>query len=86
MEITVIYRSIFKQMPTIFERRQAGGVIGWTAAIAVFGPFFFGVGIVIIIIITIGATAFYAVGVAWAAMCVAVTWIRYARRGAPRPS
>ena len=29
--------STFKQMPMIFERRQAGGVIGWTAAIAAFG-------------------------------------------------
>lgn len=73
--------STFKQMPMIFERRQAGGVIGWTAAIAAFGPFFFGVGIT-----TIGATAFYAVGIAWAAMCVGITWMRYARKGAPRPS
>ena len=37
--------STFKQMPMIFERRQAGGVIGWTAAIAAFGPFFFGIGV-----------------------------------------
>ncbi len=73
--------STFKQMPMIFERRQAGGVIGWTAAIAAFGPFFFGVGIN-----TIGATGFYAVGIAWAVMCVVITWIRYARKGAPRPS
>ena len=29
--------STFKQMPMIFEKRQAGGVIGWTAAIAAFG-------------------------------------------------
>ncbi len=72
--------STFKQMPMIFERRQAGGVIGWTAAIAAFGPFFFGVGIT-----TIGATAFYSVGIAWAVMCVAITWVRYARKGAPRP-
>ncbi len=35
--------STFKQMPMIFEPRQAGGVIGWTAAIAAFGPFVFGV-------------------------------------------
>ena len=73
--------STFKQMPMIFERRQAGGVIGWTAAIAAFGPFFFGVGIT-----TIGATAFFSVGIAWAVMCVAITWVRYARKGAPRPS
>ncbi len=73
--------STFKQMPMIFERRQAGGVIGWTAAIAAFGPFFFGVGIT-----TIGASAFFSVGIAWAVMCVAITWVRYARKGAPRPS
>ncbi len=73
--------STFKQMPMIFERRQAGGVIGWTAAIAAFGPFFFGVGVT-----TMGATAFFAVGIAWAVMCVAITWSRYARPGAPRRS
>ncbi|MCL2483496.1 MAG: MFS transporter, partial [Propionibacteriaceae bacterium] len=33
--------STFKQMPMIFPPRQAGGVIGWTAAIAAFGPFIF---------------------------------------------
>lgn len=73
--------STFKQMPMIFERRQAGGVIGWTAAIAAFGPFFFGVGVT-----TLGPTTFYAIGIVWAAMCVAITWARYARPGAPRPS
>ncbi len=73
--------STFKQMPMIFERRQAGGVIGWTAAIAAFGPFFFGIGIT-----TIGAVPFYAVGIVWAIGCVIITWMRYARKGAPRPS
>lgn len=73
--------STFKQMPMIFERRQAGGVIGWTSAIAAFGPFFFGVGIT-----TLGATAFYGVGLAWALLCIGVTWCRYARPAAPRPS
>jgi NNP family nitrate/nitrite transporter-like MFS transporter len=73
--------STFKQMPMIFERRQAGGVIGWTAAIAAFGPFLFGVGIN-----TLGAVPFYWVGVAWALMCVGITWWRYARPGAPKPS
>jgi NNP family nitrate/nitrite transporter-like MFS transporter len=73
--------STFKQMPMIFEKRQAGGVIGWTAAIAAFGPFFFGVGVT-----TLGPTTFYAIGIAWAVMCVALTWWRYARKGAPKPS
>jgi NNP family nitrate/nitrite transporter-like MFS transporter len=72
--------STFKQMPMIFEKRQAGGVIGWTAAIAAFGPFFFGVGVT-----TLGPTVFYSIGVAYAAMCVVITWMRYARKGAPKP-
>ena len=71
--------STFKQMPMIFERRQAGGVIGWTAAIAAFGPFFFGVGLV-----SLGAVTFYWIGVAWAIMCIGIIWWRYARPGAPK--
>jgi MFS transporter, NNP family, nitrate/nitrite transporter len=72
--------STFKQMPMIFERRQAGGVIGWTAAIAAFGPFFFGIGLT-----TDGPVTFYWIGAAWAVMCIALTWWRYARPGAPKP-
>ena len=73
--------STFKQMPMIFERRQAGGVIGWTAALAAFGPFFFGFGLTIM-----SPTAFYVIGLAFAIVCVAITWLRYARPGAPKPS
>ncbi len=73
--------STFKQMPMIFERRQAGGVIGWTGAIAAFGPFLFGVGLTLM-----SATTFYTIGVVWAVMCVVLTWWRYARPGAAKPS
>ena len=73
--------STFKQMPMIFEPRQAGGVIGWTAAIAAFGPFLFGIGLT-----TLGVVPFYWIGVVWAVLCVALTWWRYARPGAPKPS
>ena len=73
--------STFKQMPMIFERRQAGGVIGWTGAIAAFGPFLFGVGLTVM-----PATTFYAIGVAWALMCTVIAWVRYARPGAPKKS
>ena len=72
--------STFKQMPMIFERRQAGGVIGWTAAIAAFGPFLFGVGLTIMT-----PTMFYVLGIAWAVMCTGIIWWRYARPGAPKP-
>lgn len=73
--------STFKQMPMIFERRQAGGVIGWTSAIAAFGPFLFGIGLSMM-----SPVAFYAIGVVWAVLGVAITWWRYARKGAPKPS
>lgn len=71
----------FKQMPMIFERRQAGGVIGWTAAVAAFGPFLFGVGVSLL-----GVFVFYGVGLAFAVMCVGITWWRYVRPGAARKS
>ncbi|MBW3085029.1 Nitrate/nitrite transporter NarK [Austwickia sp. TVS 96-490-7B] len=73
--------STFKQMPMIFEKRQAGGVIGWTSAIAAFGPFLFGIGLTLM-----PATAFYAIGIGFAVLCTAITWVRYARPGAPKPS
>ncbi|MFC5382029.1 MFS transporter [Aquipuribacter nitratireducens] len=73
--------STFKQMPMIFERRQAGGVIGWTAGIAAFGPFFFGIGLAMF-----APETFFYIGVAFAAMCIALTWWRYARPGAPKRS
>ncbi|MGB3687064.1 MAG: MFS transporter [Ornithinimicrobium sp.] len=72
--------STFKQMPMIFERRQAGGVIGWTAAIAAFGPFIFGVGLTLMT-----PTTFYFIGAGYAVLCILITWIRYARPGAPKP-
>ncbi|MDO5629414.1 MAG: MFS transporter [Mobilicoccus sp.] len=72
--------STFKQMPMIFEKRQAGGVIGWTAAIAAFGPFLFGVGLTLM-----SPTMFYAIGIAFCVLCIAITWLRYARPGAPKP-
>lgn len=72
--------STFKQMPMIFERRQAGGVIGWTGAIAAFGPFLFGIGLTMM-----APTTFYAIGVAFAVGGTIITWLRYARPGAPKP-
>ena len=72
--------STFKQMPMIFERRQAGGVIGWTAAIAAFGPFFFGA-----ILAASNPELFFGIGIAYAVGGVIIAWFRYARPGAPKP-
>lgn len=72
--------STFKQMPMIFERRQAGGVIGWTSAIAAYGPFIFGV-----MLAYISPELFFGLGVAFAALAAVVAWFYYARPGAEHP-
>jgi NNP family nitrate/nitrite transporter-like MFS transporter len=77
--------STFKQMPMIFEPRQAGGVIGFTGAIAAYGPFLFGL---------LFAWAFAGFGspdvvfqglAAFFLLNVALNWWLYARRGAATP-
>lgn len=70
----------FKQMPMILEPRQAGGVIGWTSAIASFGPFFVG-----IMLSAMDAQLFFFLCAGFFAIATALTWIFYARPGAPYP-
>ncbi len=77
--------STFKQMPMIFSARQAGGVIGWTAAVAAFGPFLFSVSLGAVIGATGNAKAFlYAIAV-FALVNVALNWHFYQRKGAEKP-
>ena len=71
----------FKQMPMIFEPRQAGGVIGWTGAIAAYGPFIFGIGLA-----SAGPSGFFYGLIAFVVLSIAITWVRYARPGAPKRS
>lgn len=72
--------STFKQMPMIFEPRQAGGVIGWVSAIAAFGPFIFGV------LLSFIAPKVFFLGIAlFAINAAAMAWFHYARRGAEKP-
>jgi NNP family nitrate/nitrite transporter-like MFS transporter len=77
--------STFKQMPMIFPPRQAGGVIGFTGAIAAYGPFIFGM---------LFGAAFAAWGgpnvifyglAAFFAFNTAMNWWMYARAGAKTP-
>ncbi len=77
--------STFKQMPMIFPPRQAGGVIGFTGAIAAYGPFLFGM----LFGWAFGAyqspnVVFYGLA-AFFAFNVAMNWQMYARRGAATP-
>jgi len=73
--------STFKQMPSIFERSESGTVIGFTSAIAAFGPFFFS----IILVATPAALLFW-----WWVFCAAngaaMAWFYYARAKAEKPS
>ncbi|MBW8268871.1 MFS transporter [Caldovatus aquaticus] len=77
--------STFKQMPMIFPPRQAGGVIGFTAAVAAYGPFLFG----LLFGWAFGAfggpnVVFYGIA-AFFLINVALNWWLYARRGAKTP-
>jgi NNP family nitrate/nitrite transporter-like MFS transporter len=71
----------FKQMPMIFDRRRAGGVIGFTTACAAFGPFLVGMALS-----AWSPTAFFVGCAVYFAACTVLTWVQYARPGAPRPS
>lgn len=71
----------FKQMPMIFPPRQAGGAIGWTAAIGAFGPFLVGVSLSVM-----SPTAFFIICAVWCAFCTGLAWWYYARPNAEKPS
>lgn len=71
----------FKQMPMIFPKRQAGGAIGWTAAIAAFGPFIVGMALT-----AVSPTAFFIGCSVFCVLCTGLAWYYYARPGAPNPS
>ena len=71
----------FKQMPMIFPKRQAGGAIGWTAAIAAFGPFLVGMALT-----AMSPTAFFIGCAVYSAFATGLAWFYYARPGAPNPS
>lgn len=72
--------STFKQIPMIFEKRQAAGVIGWTSAIAAYGPF-----IVSVLLAAIAPGAFFYGAAAFYALNVAICHMAYTRKGAEKP-
>jgi len=77
--------STFKQMPMLFEPRQAGGVIGFTGAIAAYGPFMFGMLFAGSFASYKSATPVFYGLAAFFAFNVAMNWWMYARRGAANP-
>ena len=77
--------STFKQIPMIFPQRQSAGVIGWTAAIAAYGPFVFGVLIGAVSASTGSPRAFFLGLAAFYAINIVLNWYSFARRGAKTP-
>jgi NNP family nitrate/nitrite transporter-like MFS transporter len=77
--------STFKQMPMIFPPRQAGGVIGWTGAMAAYGPFACGVMLGLSFAWFGSPNAFFYWAAFFYAICTAINWWFYARKGAEKP-
>lgn len=77
--------STFKQMPMIFPPRQAGGVIGWTSAIAAYGPFAFSVLLGAIMGTGKNASSFFVGLAVFYVINLLINWWFYARRGAEKP-
>lgn len=77
--------STFKQMPMLFAPRQAGGVIGFTAAVAAYGPLLFGMMFAWAFASYKSATPVFWGLAAFFAFNVALNWWMYARRGAAHP-
>ncbi|HLF59598.1 MAG TPA: nitrate/nitrite transporter [Acidimicrobiia bacterium] len=77
--------STFKQIPMIFPPRQAGGVIGWTAAIAAYGPFVFAALIGATITASGEPTSFFVAVAVFYAINIFINWWFYARKGAEKP-
>jgi MFS transporter, NNP family, nitrate/nitrite transporter len=80
--------STFRQFPIIFSHspRQAAGVIGWTAAVAAYGPFVFAMLIGAAVTYTGSARIFFAGAVAFYVAATAINWWFYTRKGCEKPS
>ncbi len=77
--------STFRQIPVIFPPRQAGGVLGWTAAVAAYGPFIFSM-FIGWVISSAGSPNLFFYGIAFFYLVnIFINWNFYLRRGAEKP-
>lgn len=78
----------FRQYPIIFadSPRQSAGVIGWTAAIAAYGPFIFSTLIGSSITKTGSPLPFFYSAVVFFVIATAINWWFYTRKGCEKPS
>ncbi|MBI5577467.1 MAG: NarK/NasA family nitrate transporter [Deltaproteobacteria bacterium] len=80
--------STFRQYPIIFSHspRQGAGVIGWTAAVAAYGPFIFAT-LIGTVITRFGSPIPFFLGLgAFFVLAVAINWWYYTRKGCEKPS
>lgn len=77
--------STFRQIPCIFEPRQAGGVLGWTAAVAAYGPLLFSTLIGWVIVETGNPTLFFYGAAVFYVINIGINWWFYQRKGAEKP-
>ncbi len=77
--------STFRQIPVIFPPRQAGGVLGWTAAVAAYGPFLFSMLIGLIMTKYGSPVSFFYGAAVFYALNVLLNWWFYKRRGCEKP-
>jgi MFS transporter, NNP family, nitrate/nitrite transporter len=78
----------FRQYPVIFAAspRKGAQVLGWTGAVAAYGPFLFSTLIAVSIAKTGSPSPFFLGLVGYCALAVAVNWFYYSRKGCERPS
>jgi NNP family nitrate/nitrite transporter-like MFS transporter len=78
----------FRQYPIIFaeNQRQAAGVIGWTAAIAAFGPFIFSKLIGNNISANGSVNQFFIGLILFTILATGINWWFYNRKGCEKPS
>jgi NNP family nitrate/nitrite transporter-like MFS transporter len=78
----------FRQYPIIFSHnpRQAAGVIGWTAAMAAYGPFIFSSALGSVITANGNANFFFYCLAAFVILATWINWWYYNRPGCERPS
>ncbi len=80
--------STFRQFPIIFSHspRQGAGVIGWTAAVAAYGPFLFAT-LIGTTITRFGSPIPFFLGIgAYYIVATAINWWYYTRKGCEKPS
>lgn len=79
--------STFRQYPVIFAHspRQGAGVLGWTAAVAAYGPFIFSTLIGAAIGASGSAEPFFIGAAAYFAIATGINWWYYARKGCEKP-